>query len=92
MSAAGRLTGWFFSVLMIPWVGFWLIGWVARLESNLAGAVLVLTLSAIEAVVLAWLFEFSVHGPTAWILYAAGVLVAGAYNLFTCDWIAEKVE
>jgi hypothetical protein len=92
LSATGRLVGWCFSVLTVPWVGFWLIGWVARLESNMAGAVLVLTLSAVEAVVLAWLFGWSVHGPTAWILYAAGVMVASAYNLFTCDWIAEKVE
>jgi hypothetical protein len=92
LSTAGRLTGWFLSVLTIPWIGFWLIGWVAQLESNLAGAVLVCTLSAIEAVVLAWLFNWSVHGPTAWVLFVAGVLVASAYTLFTCDWIAEKVE
>lgn len=92
LSASGRLAGWTLVVLAFPWVSFWLIGWVARMDNNFAGAMLVLTLSALEAVVLAWLFGWSVHGPTASVMYAAGVLAAGVYNLFTCDWIAEKVE
>lgn len=92
LSATGRLTGWVLLVLSFPWVSFWLIGWVARMDSNFAGAMLVLIVSALEAVVLAWLFGWSVHGSTAWVMYAAGVLAAGAYNLFACDWIAERVE
>src|SRR5690242_3961325 len=47
-----RLMGWGLIVLALPWAGFWMVGWVARLESNLAGAVFVLTLTLIEAVVL----------------------------------------
>ena len=44
-----------------------------------------------EAAVLAWLFDWSIAGATAWVFYAAAVLVAGVYNLLTCDWIAERV-
>ncbi len=92
LSASGRLAGWFAVVVTFPWASFWLIGWVARCESNLVGGVFVVSITAVEAVVLAWLFNWSVHGPTAWVLLAAGVLAAGVYNLFSSDWIAEKVE
>jgi hypothetical protein len=87
----GRLIGWTLVVLLAPWASFWLIGWVAKMDSNRAGAAMVMAVTAVEAVVLAWLFGFAVHGPTAWTLLVAGVLVAGVYNLFACDWIAEKV-
>jgi hypothetical protein len=50
----------------------------------------VLGYTAIEATVLAWLFGWSVGGATAWVFYAAAVLLAGVYNLLACDWIAEK--
>ena len=63
-----------------------------KLESNLAGGGLIVGYTAIEAVLLAWLFSWSIKGPTAVGLFIAAVLVAGAYNLLTCDWIAEKVE
>jgi FtsH-binding integral membrane protein len=92
LSISGRITGWFFIVLLIPWIGFWLIGWIARRDSNAAGAALVIVLAGIEATVLAWLFNWSIHGSTEWILFAAAVAVAGVYNLFACDWIAEKIE
>ena len=39
---------------------------------------------------LAWLFEWSVHGRAPWVFFAAATLFAGVYNLFACDWIAEK--
>jgi FtsH-binding integral membrane protein len=87
-----RLVSWTGIVLVVPWVTFYLIGKVARLESNAAGAALIFGYSAIEAVLLAWLFSWSIHGPTAIGLYAAAVLVAAAYNLLTIDWIAERFE
>ena len=76
----------------MPWVTFALIGWVARMERNLAGGILVggYTLIA-EAVALAWLFHWNVGGTTGWAFFILGVLFAAAYNLFACDWIAEKV-
>jgi hypothetical protein len=65
---------------------------VARTDSNAAGAALVLAYTLAEAILLAWLFGWTISGPAAWTFLAAAVLVAGVYNLFTCDWIAEKVN
>ena len=90
-AATGRVLGWLAVVAVIPWASFFLIGRVARLESNAAGAALVLAYTAAEAAVLAWLFDWSIRGATAWVFFAAAVLVAAVYNLFACDWIAEKV-
>ena len=92
VSAVFRLASWTGIVLVLPWVTFFLIAKVAKLESNAAGAMLIFGYTAVEAVLLAWLFSWSVKGPTALGLYAAAVLVASAYNLLTCDWLAEKFE
>jgi FtsH-binding integral membrane protein len=88
---AGRIAGWFGIVIALPWISFALIGVVAKLESNLAGAILVSAYTVIEAVVLAWLFNWALHGAMAIVFFVAAGLLAGAYNLFTCDWIAEKL-
>jgi hypothetical protein len=64
---------------------------VARAENNLAGAALVFAYTALEAVLLAWLFSWTINGATAATFYLAAILLAGAYNLLVCDWIAEKV-
>src|SRR5436853_5150322 len=90
LSGAGHLVSWFAVVLIVPWASFFLIGRVGRLESNAAGAGLVLLYTAAEATLLAWLFEWHVRGAAAWVFFAAAVLFAGVYNLFACDWIAEK--
>jgi FtsH-binding integral membrane protein len=90
LAGTGKIVSWFLVMLVVPWVTFFLIGWVARLERNAAGAVLVAVYTAAEAAVLAWLFDWSIQGATAWVFFAAAVLIAGVYNLFTCDWIAEK--
>jgi FtsH-binding integral membrane protein len=90
LTGAGRLVAWFAVVLIVPWASFFLIGRVGRMESNAAGAVLVLVFTAAEAALLAWLFEWEVRGAAAWVFFAAALLFAGVYNLFTCDWIAEK--
>lgn len=92
VAGTGRILAWFGIILIVPWATFFVIGGVARLESNLAGGMLVFAYTALEAVLLAWLFGWSVRGPTAVGFYCAAVLLAAAYNLFTCDWIAEKVE
>jgi hypothetical protein len=75
----------------VPWATFFVIGRIARLESNAAGAVLVGGYTLAEAGLLGWLFGAGGHGPTGWTLFAAAVLLAGAYNLLACDWIAERV-
>lgn len=92
VSGTMRIIGWFAVVIVIPWVTFFLIGSVARLESNFAGGALIFGYTALEAVLLAWMFSWSIKGGTAVGFYSAAVLLAAAYNLFTCDFIAEKVE
>lgn len=91
VTGTGRIIGWFAVLLVLPWATFFIIGSVARRDSNLAGAVLVFLYTALEAVLLAWLFAWRIKGATAVAFYCAGILLAAAYNLFTCDWIAEKV-
>jgi hypothetical protein len=92
LTATGRIVSWLGVVLLLPWATFFIIGRVGRADSNAAGALLVLGYTVLEAVLLAWLFGWTIHGPAAWTFAAAAVLVAGVYNLFTCDWIAERVN
>ena len=86
----GRMIGWLGIVVVIPFLSFSLIGRIARLDHNAAGAALVFAITAVEATVLAWLFEWSIRGAGAWVFFVAATLIAGVYNLFACDWIAEK--
>lgn len=87
-----NILAWLGIVLILPWISFPLIGKVARMESNFAGGVLVGVYTIVETVMLAWLFDWHITNVTAWAFLLVGGLVAGAYNLFTCDWIAEKVS
>jgi FtsH-binding integral membrane protein len=91
ITGTGHVIAWLGVVLLLPWATFFLIGRVARVDSNAAGAALVFAYTVAEAILLAWLFGWSISGPAALTFAAAAVLVAGVYNLFTCDWIAEKV-
>jgi hypothetical protein len=86
----GRVLGWLALVGVIPWATFFLSTWVARFERNAAGAALVVVYTAGEGALLAWLFDWGVQGATAWIFFAAAVLVALLYNVLICDWIAER--
>lgn len=90
VSGAGKILAWLGIVLIMPWVSFAVIGKVARMDSNLAGALLVASYTLVETLLLAWLFNWSLPGATAWTFLIVGMLFAAAYNLFTCDWIAEK--
>jgi FtsH-binding integral membrane protein len=92
LSGTGKILGWFGIVIALPWASFFLIGRVAKLESNAAGGAFVALLTALEAVLLAWLFNWAVKGAMPWTFFAAATLLAAVYNLFTCDWIAEKVS
>ena len=92
LAGSGRIFGWLGIVLLVPWAGFLLIGYVNRLQSNRAGALLVAALTLAEVVVLLGLFGWNVGGPVAWTFFAVGALFAGVYNLLICDWIAEKTE
>ena len=90
LSGTGRIVSWLGVVLVLPWLTFFVIGRVAKLERNMAGAALVLAYTILEAALLGWLFGWSLPGPTAWTFFTVAALFAAAYNLFTCDWIAEK--
>lgn len=92
LNNTGKLLAWLGVVLLLPWVSFFVIGRIAKLESNAAGAALIAVYTIAELVLLAWLFDWSITGPGAWTFFLLGGLLAGAYNLLTCDWIAEKVE
>ena len=91
LGGTGKIVAWLGVVSVLPWVTFFVIGRVARADSNMAGAVLVLAYTLLEVALLGWLFGWSMPGPTAWTFFAVAGLFAAAYNLFTCDWIAEKV-
>jgi hypothetical protein len=91
LSGTGRIISWLGVMLLLPWATFFVTTWVAKLESNAAGATMVAAYTLVEAVLLAWLFNWSVHGATAWTFLVAGTLLAGVYNLLVCDWIAERL-
>ena len=91
VSGTGRILAWFGIMLVWPWASFAIIARVAKLESNLAGGLLVGAYTIAETVLLAWLFHWHMPNATAWTFLLLGGLVAGVYNLLICDFIAEKV-
>ena len=92
ITGTGKIAAWFGVVLFLPWLAFAVIGWVARMESNLAGAGLVGGLTLLELVFLGWMFHWTLGGRIAWSFFIVGALVSATYNVLTCDWIAEKIE
>jgi hypothetical protein len=92
LSGTGKIVGWLGIVIVVPWATFFVVGWVGKMRSNRAGAVLVFTYTALEAMLLAYLFDWRMPGVTAWTFFTLGALVAGVYNLLVCDWLAEKLE
>ena len=91
LSGTGRILSWLGVVLILPWATFFVIGKVGRMDSNAAGAVLVGAYTLAEVLLLMWLFNWRLPGATAVTFLLVGALFAAVYNLFTCDWIAEKV-
>ena len=92
LSGTGRIVSWFGIMLLLPWATFFVTTWVAKLESNAAGAAMVAAYTLFEAVLLGWLFNWHVNGATAWTFLVAGTLLAGVYNLLVCDWLAERLS
>ena len=91
LSGTGKIVSWLLVVLFVPWATFFLTTWVAKRESNAAGAALVASYTVLEAVLLGWLFEWNVPTVTAWTFLVVGALFAAVYNLLVCDWLAEKL-
>jgi hypothetical protein len=92
VGGTGKILSWLGIVLILPWATFFLVGRVAKFDSNAAGAALVASYTLAEVVLLMWLFGWRLPGATAWTFLCVGALFAAVYNLFTCDWIAEKVS
>lgn len=90
LGGLGKALGWFALVAVVPWATFFLSTWVRKFDRNAAGAALVFGYTAAEGTMLAWLFDWGVSGATAWVFFAAAVLIALAYNLLACDWIADR--
>ena len=91
VTGTGKIVAWVLAVLVLPWATFFVSVRAGKFDSNLAGGALVLTYTAIELVLLAWLFDWQIRGAAGWTFVIAGGLLAAVYNLFTCDWIAEKL-
>ena len=91
LGGVGSTLAWLLVVLALPWAGFLAVGWVGRQDSNAAGVALVAGITLAEFALLLYLFGGGFGGGLGWAFAAAGTLVAGAYNLLACDWIAEKV-
>src|SRR5678809_187809 len=66
LSGSGKIVSWLLVVPFAPWATFFLTTWVAKRESNAAGAALVAAYTVIEALLLAWLFHWNIPGATAW--------------------------
>lgn len=92
LHSTGNIVAWTGAVLLAPWATFFIISWVGRMRSNLAGGILVAVYTVLELVLLLWLFGWSMPGAMAWSFVGVGVLIAAVYNLFVCDWIAERFE
>ena len=91
LAGTGKIVSWLLVVLFVPWATFFLTTWVAKRESNAAGAALVASYTVAEALLLAKLFDWNVRTPTAWTFLVVGALFAAVYNLLVCDWLAEKL-
>jgi hypothetical protein len=91
LGSAGRALAWLALVGVAPFATFFLTAKAAKMDSNAAGAALVAGYTLVEAVLLLWLFGWSVSGAFQWTLFLLGVLTSVAYNLLVCDWLAEKV-
>jgi FtsH-binding integral membrane protein len=91
IAASGRAAAWIAVVLALPWASFLLVARVEKIQSNAAAAALIAAYTLLELLWLAWLFHFSIAGSLAITAVAAAGLFAAVYNLFACDWIAEKV-
>jgi FtsH-binding integral membrane protein len=91
LSTVGRSLAWLGIVLVLPWATYFISVAVGRRDSNGASAMLVAGYTLVDGLILGWLLGFHGHSTTAIIFAILGMLIALAYNLLACDWIAEKL-
>jgi Kef-type K+ transport system membrane component KefB len=83
--------GWLLLVVAAPWALFLVIQWVEKFKSNAVSFAFVALLTIVEAVVWFWLWNWTMGSAVAWTFSIGAVLLAGVYNVFTSDWIAEQM-
>lgn len=92
LAATGRIIGWLLLVVVAPFPFSPLLASVAKkFNTNAGPALLIIGVTLVEAVLLAWLLNFSISGAAGWIFYLLALAFAGAYNLLICDWLAERL-
>lgn len=83
---------WLGLVIVLPWAGFFVTGWIVKRESNLAAGLLLAGLTVIDALFAFYLANWSVEGALTWMVLLLGFLTAGAYNFLVCDFQAARFE
>ncbi len=92
VAAVGWTLAWVAMTLLLPWVTFFVSTRAARADSNAAGFAVIAGYTAIDVLAAVWLLGWSISGAAEWAALIVGTLFAGAYNLLTCDWIAERAD
>jgi hypothetical protein len=83
---------WLGLVLVLPWATFFVTGWVVKKDSNLAGALLLIGLTLVDALFAFYLSDWSVSGALTWMVLLLGFLSAGVYNFLACEFQAARFE
>src|SRR4028118_12136 len=91
IGTVGRLIAWVLVVLLLPWATYFITTAVARRESNAAGVLLVAGYTIADILAGALLLGTGWTGTTAAIVGVVGLLIAVAYNILACDWIADRL-
>jgi hypothetical protein len=91
LGMVGRLIAWGLIVLILPWATYFITTAVARRESNSAGVLLVAGYTVADIAAGAWLLGTGWSGTAAIIVGVVGLLIAIAYNILACDWIADRL-
>ena len=91
LTGTGKIVSWMGIVLIVPWATFFVIGRVAKFDNNLAGSDLVGGVYPDRGAGAGLAFRLAHPSRHRLDFFILGGLFAAVYNLFTCDWIAEKV-
>jgi hypothetical protein len=83
---------WLGLVLILPWAAWFVTVWIVRRESNVAAALLLIGLTAVDVVFALYLAGWHVGGALSWLVLVLGFLGAGVYNFLVCDFQAGRLE
>ena len=83
---------WIGIALVLPWAAFPLVPWVVKRDSNVAGALLLGGLTALDAGVALLMSGVTQLGTLTWLVLWLGFLSAGVYNFLVCNFQAHRAE